>query len=576
MAVSPAETQPRGSLDFVESSVLEAVVPANSDVDIEEELSSWSGALEDEGGSLLPFLTQRHIILLDELLSIYVVFRTPLLEHDILKSYLTRLVVNVEAFAFSTAPVPESEPKTAPKEIIYSSIIRDENEPTIIRHGEGDNAHTYIIWKVDVFIARPQGRFHKPAVYFQPMASFKPAEKPKKDVSEDEYLPSRVWTALNLLQSFESDPALAGIHPRLSAMRINKITPSAPVEREMIRPIRNGQRLLFRMLPPLVWRVRYSHIQTALNDVSLIASLDLEIAPYATYDARIKNVEVLLNSGEAQVLSTPQDQSVLHRPGDQLTYLYKISPDLASDGTPALGNKGHFLTLKIEAQVFISKACRPNIAIEWNTPVDFTNDHTASLIRAAKKLNVTAAQSTKQTNPDSLPAHDIQSQQEHEGGANDINVTLTISGPPNVKVGNIFTWDVFIVNRSNKTRKLAVLVIAKRKREIEKHQSHPSTSSVSSLQRGDKELLATAVVDENIVYAKQKSARTETADLLCLTTDIRLGQLSPGSCYTAALKFVALSAGVLTVESVRVIDLATNETADIRDLPKIVATEEQE
>lgn len=95
---------------------------------------------------------------LDELLSIYVVFRTPLLEHDILKSYLTRLVVNVEAFAFSTAPVPESEPKTAPKEIIYSSIIRDDNEPTIIRHGEGENAHTYIIWKVDVFIGKTNVR----------------------------------------------------------------------------------------------------------------------------------------------------------------------------------------------------------------------------------------------------------------------------------------------------------------------------------------------------------------------------------------------------------------------------------
>jgi len=39
------------------------------------------------------------------------------------------------------------------------------------------------------------------------------------------------------------------------------------------------------------------------------------------------------------------------------------------------------------------------------------------------------------------------------------------------------------------------------------------------------------------------------------------------------LKFIALAAGVQTVESVRVIDLATNETADIRDLPSIVAVE---
>lgn len=50
-------------------------------------------------------------------------------------------------------------------------------------------------------------------------------------------------------------------------------------------------------------------------------------------------------------------------------------------------------------------------------------------------------------------------------------------------------------------------------------------------------------------------------------------QLAPGSCYTADLKFIALSAGVQSVESVRVIDLATNETADIRDLPSIVAVE---
>lgn len=41
----------------------------------------------------------------------------------------------------------------------------------------------------------------------------------------------------------------------------------------------------------------------------------------------------------------------------------------------------------------------------------------------------------------------------------------------------------------------------------------------------------------------------------------------------ADLKFMALSAGVQAVESVRVIDLATNETADIRDVPSIVAVE---
>lgn len=64
MAASVVEAQPRGSAEFVESSVLEAVVPARSNIDLGTELSSWNGAVEDEGGSILPFLSQRHVLLL--------------------------------------------------------------------------------------------------------------------------------------------------------------------------------------------------------------------------------------------------------------------------------------------------------------------------------------------------------------------------------------------------------------------------------------------------------------------------------------------------------------------------------
>jgi hypothetical protein len=91
--------------------------------------------------------------LLDELLAVFVVFRTPLLEAATLKAYLGRLVVNVEAFAFSTAPPPEQDPKAgSPKELIYSGTIKPTDEPSVVSHGEGDEAHTFIIWKVDIFV----------------------------------------------------------------------------------------------------------------------------------------------------------------------------------------------------------------------------------------------------------------------------------------------------------------------------------------------------------------------------------------------------------------------------------------
>jgi hypothetical protein len=260
-----------------------------------------------------------------------------------------------------------------------------------------------------------------------------------------------------------------------------------------------------------------------LNDPSLLASLDLEVAQFTAYQLRIKKVGLRLHGGNIKALSDEQDTTAIHKPGDQLTYLYKIKPDLTSDGTSALGNKGHYLTLNVEATVSIADDCQPDIAIEWKTPVDFASEQPASL-KAAQRLSSATTHTTNTPDPDSLPAHDNQKQvEESASDKNNINITLTVSGPPNVRVGEIFTWDVFIVNRSEKTRKLAILVIAKRKRDFEKHHSHPSTSSSSGLRADKKELVATAVMDENIVYAKQKNARTETSELICLTTDIRLG-----------------------------------------------------
>ena len=61
------EPAPRRSAEFVESSVLEAVVPSDSVIDIEDEISSWDGTHEDEGSSILPSITQRQVLLFGRL-----------------------------------------------------------------------------------------------------------------------------------------------------------------------------------------------------------------------------------------------------------------------------------------------------------------------------------------------------------------------------------------------------------------------------------------------------------------------------------------------------------------------------
>jgi hypothetical protein len=63
MMAALGEAQPRGSAEFIESSILEAVVPSNSGFDAEDEIASWDGSTEEESSSVLPFLSQRQVLL---------------------------------------------------------------------------------------------------------------------------------------------------------------------------------------------------------------------------------------------------------------------------------------------------------------------------------------------------------------------------------------------------------------------------------------------------------------------------------------------------------------------------------
>ncbi|KAL9026921.1 MAG: hypothetical protein Q9180_007405 [Flavoplaca navasiana] len=150
---------------------------------------------------------------------------------------------------------------------------------------------------------------------------------------------------------------------------------------------------------------------------------------------------------------------------------------------------------------------------------------------------------------------------------------MTLTAPREVCVGQPFTWDVFLVNRSDKARKLAILVIPKR--QAGDHQSHTSRASGSSAAVGQRRGIdhADAVLNENRLYGLQKSNSKDAVQIVCLSTDVRIGNLNPGFCHNTELKFLPLSKGVLQLEMVRVVDVLRNETIDIRDLPEIVAEE---
>lgn len=58
-----ADAEPRSSAEFVESSVLEVIVPSDPAIDIGKEFEGWNGSTEDESSPILPFVSQRQLLL---------------------------------------------------------------------------------------------------------------------------------------------------------------------------------------------------------------------------------------------------------------------------------------------------------------------------------------------------------------------------------------------------------------------------------------------------------------------------------------------------------------------------------
>ena len=111
------------------------------------------------------------------------------------------------------------------------------------------------------------------------------------------------------------------------------------------------------------------------------------------------------------------------------------------------------------------------------------------------------------------------------------------------------------------------MVISKRRRTEARITRPPSTSYGGS--RKDPKI-ADAVVDENIVYAMQRNSAVDSTEIVCLSSDTRVGPLAPSACYEVEMKFIALKVGIVGVEAVRVVDLGTQEHVDIKDLPVVI------
>lgn len=534
----------------------------------------------------------------DESVDVYLALKTPAVGEDVLRSSLRRLVISLEAkIVNSSMPDRYTVPAS---EVIYLETVEDTQDPVVISHDDvqGEEGHSFAVWKLPVFLSRPRIKLQGPSAVFAATASLKPAQLSQATQPQDGYLPSGVASGLNLLGSFSNDPAMHGIRPHLSALRVSRVAPLTQQAKDLLQPIKSSpKQLALRIFPAVHSRIRFARPNTTPPSPAIIAMLEIDFTPFFECEILLTDISMSVHDGKVEDLTSQMAMAlpmscVAH---DHITFLYHITPD---ETETLAKNPTRDLNIMIDMTALEQPgACTPKLKMAWTTAVDFTlpvNPGYGSAMQPIQRAHrpsqlsinsVASLTAPAVARPDSLPSFEALANKK-EATLSSMGVTVTISGPsPAQKIypGEIFVWSVFVVNRSPSTstispRKLALVAIPKRRRNDSRVNRPPSTShppSTAALGTGPKtshkdRAIADAVLDDNIIHAMQRSSVVDSTEVVSLSADVRVGPLAPGSCHVVEMRFLALKSGIVGIEAVRVVDLASTEHVDIRELPTVV------
>ena len=333
-----------------------------------------------------------------------------------------------------------------------------------------------------------------------------------------------------MLRPLAEDKSLKDLDPFLPASRLLRVVPTTYVE-EPVYNIQQQTSNPIRIVSSVGAKMRYTRLRTYSGKPTTVASLDFEVSPFINSDVIFDKAELSLSSGSVETLSGIEGlmPPITCRPRDDVSLVYKLSAEHEPDPSHPTTVLSSTLDISLAATVLLSADCQPRIRMQWRTSVDFSlvlNPTFGGPSQALQRNNRPASlpmspNGNRPTSPSIRQSSGAPRGRAYSAAAaSDIGVTVSFSGPVNVQVGKAFCWDVFIVNRSSTPRRFVMIAIPRRKRvDPRGHASRPS-SSISS---GKGDQIAEAVTDENIIHAKQKSVSGQDTELLCLSTDVRIG-----------------------------------------------------
>ncbi|KAL6717895.1 hypothetical protein ACLMJK_003980 [Lecanora helva] len=511
---------------FLKRSKIDVLIPHATDFDPEELLECTDDAYSSvEERSLL-----------------YFVLRTLQQARDELRSYLGRLATSLDVLARGIQPRTsdshnvsgESSPPQN-EDILWSGKIDLSEKPKVLASPKNDGKPSdqiIVVWKANVPMSRPRMRLQSPVIVFRSSASLEPSEEERNNNVGNCYLPSGVPASVNVLESLKSDTAMHEGKPSLSAARLSRMQTPLNVLPTVAQKFKANERKAIPAVPAVSSRVRYASANDPSGKRSIIASLDIETAPFSSEDVKVTAVAMELSDGFSDTLGESSVSLLprVCRPNDNAVFLFGLTPN----ETSSKGSRGSSQTsartvlITVIATVLVSPSCQPDIQMQWKTSVDFSTAlnpsfsaprqsiqrprRPSSLSRTRSSTNSsglgTKVQGADSTVQDSRPNQRV-------AAMSDSGLSVTISGPRAAALGQTFRWNVVIVNGSSKPRQLGLAVVPRQKHRLAAtHAAKPVGVGAG---------MAKISLDEISIYTMHRNTTTDSRQITSVNTEIRTG-----------------------------------------------------
>ncbi|GAB1739036.1 hypothetical protein NU219Hw_g3800t1 [Hortaea werneckii] len=529
-------------LTLAKGAYLDVLLPRSSDFDAESVLRK--GSADDLGR-----VPVRRNLLFDEKATIQLLLKTPA-GHDQVKSLLPDLKLALAAHA--TDAVPQGKGNN-----VSPSAKHDLTSVTLAGSKASDTLvvaeYTYIVWNLELHIPWPRTRLQRPAIYFTATLTLgsTASESTPKD-SGKAFLPPYEPLSANVLEPLNSDPSLQGREIFLPEDRITKVAPKPPKKDESLRPIRGATKRAFPVMPALFTRISYAAVPDGI-----VATLTIETSHIVAGKFHLDEVGVIArlnNSGVETDKIIPEtltslEWPVMMHPDEELSLLYRIAP---VDGRE-LSAKAIFLTVNLYATLELENGSRVNLDMVWHP-----EKHLLSTAQEPHyKWSPPSHQSTPSTQNTMDPSTAERTPAKSSPSmASEHGLTFFFTAPSTVKQHRDMQIKVQCTNNSRTSRNLAVIHDQSNRQQRLCFSDDPkSHAGVRSL-HGDP-----------VPNSKPRS------NVFCNSPDVRTGPLAAGATFEAEMEFFVKDLGLLDFGSIRILDLDTKQTVDVRELPDITSVE---